>query len=245
MNKYGLQLFSVRDLTGTDMASALKQVAELGYDMVEFAGFSGHSADEIAAMLKENGLECFGTHTGIGDLINDFDGTVAYHKAIGNKNYIIPCHDLSDRARIDEFVELVNKYQPMLEKEGIKLSYHNHSNEFVINADGSNIYQSLVERTNIGLEIDTFWAFNAGLDPIATLEKYADRLTCIHLKDGFKQTADKGPCGMPLGKGEAPVAAVRAKAVEMGLPIIVESETLTPSGVEEAKICIEYLKTLG
>ncbi len=245
MNKYGLQLFSVRDITGENMEKALAEVSAMGYKMVEFAGFSDHSADEIAAMLKKYDLECFGTHTGIGDLVNDFEGTVAYHKTIGNKNYIIPAHDLSNQAKIDEFVELVNKFIPMLEKEGIKLSYHNHSHEFIINADGSNIYESIVERTNIGLEIDTFWVFNAGLEPISTLDKYADRLTCIHLKDGIKATEEHGPMGKPLGMGEAPVAAVRAKATEMGLPIIVESETLTPTGLDEAKICIEYLKTLG
>ncbi len=242
MKKYGLQMFSVRDITENNMESALAQISEMGYKMVEFAGFFGHGAEKIAEMLKKYDLECFGTHSGMAELVNDFDGTVAYHKAIGNKNYIIPCHPLGNQAEIDAFVELANKYGPMLEKEGIKLSYHNHSAEFMPNADGSDIYGQLIERTNIGLELDTFWAFNAGLDPIATMEKYKDRLQCIHLKDGFKATEEKGPMGMPLGKGEAPVAAVRKKALEMGLPIIVESETLTPTGIDEAKICIEYLK---
>ncbi len=245
MNKYGLQLFSVRDITEKDMESALAQVAEMGYKMVEFAGFAGHTAEEIKAMLEKYNLECFGTHSGLHELVNDFEGTVAYHKTIGNKNYIIPAHDLFSKEKIDEFVELTEKYIPMLEKEGIKLSYHNHSHEFVLNKDGSDIYKAITERTNIGLEIDTFWIFNAGLDPIETLEKYADRLTCIHLKDGVRDAGNGNPLGKPLGMGEAPVAAVRAKAIEMGLPIIVESETLTPSGVEESKICMEYLKSLN
>lgn len=237
--EYGIQMYSVRDITGEDMDGALGQIAQLGYSMVEFAGFCGHSAEAIKAMLDKHGLKCFGTHTGIGELVNDFEGTVKYHKTIGNKNFIIPCHNLEDRAHIDEFVQLVNKYQPMLEKEDIRLSYHNHSTEFIPNKDGCNIYEQLVERTNIGLEIDTYWAFNAGLDPVATLEKYADRVVCIHLKDGLEAGQ-----GKPLGKGIAPVAAVRAKAIEMGLPIIVESETLTPTGLDEAKTCMEYLKTL-
>ena len=38
--EYGLQLFSVRDVTERDMEGALRQVAEIGYRSVEFAGFS-------------------------------------------------------------------------------------------------------------------------------------------------------------------------------------------------------------
>ena len=49
--------------------------------------------------------------------------------------------------------------------------------------------------------------------------------------------------GTPLGMGTAPVAEVYAKAVEMGLPMVVESETLTPDGITEAQICIDYLKS--
>ncbi len=44
--------------------------------------------------------------------------------------------------------------------------------------------------------------------------------------------------------GTAPVPLVFNKAVEMGVPMVVESETCTPSGEEEARICIEYLRRL-
>ena len=33
-------------------------------------------------------------------------------------------------------------------------------------------------------------------------------------------------------------------SIEMGLPMVVESETCKPDGMTEAKICIEYLKSL-
>lgn len=237
--KYGIQLYSIRDMANQDLSKAVKAVADIGYNMIEFAGFFENSADEVNKMLKENNVELWGTHTGINCLVDDFEGTVAYHKAIGNKNYIIPMHDLSSQEKIDEFVSLVHKYQPMLEKEGIRLAYHNHSREFVLNPDGSDIYKNIVERTDLYLEIDTYWVFNAGLDPVETLEKYKDRLICIHIKDGIENGH-----GKPLGQGIAPVARVYAKALELGIPMIVESETLTPSGEEECRVCFEYLKSL-
>lgn len=236
--EYGLQLYSIRDITGNDLEGALKQVAELGYKFVEFAGFFGHSAETVKGWLDKYGLKVSGTHTGLNELVNDLEGTIAYHKAIGNKNIIIPGHDLSDQAKIDDFVEKVNKIQPILKENGIKLGYHNHSHEFLPNKDGSQIEDQLIYRTNMDIEIDTFWFFNAtGVSAVEMMERIKDRLTVIHIKDGFK-----GGEGMPLGKGEAPVRAVYDKAVEMGIPMVVESESLTPDGITEAKICIEYLK---
>ena len=89
------------------------------------------------------------------------------------------------------------------------------------------------------LEIDTYWAYAAGKDPMALMEELKDRLFVIHIKDGFSDRK-----GMPLGRGTAPVKEVYKKAVEMGIPMVVESETLTPDGVTEAEICFRYLKEL-
>lgn len=235
--EYGLQMYSVRDITKDDLAGAVKKVAQIGYKLIEFAGFFGASADEVNAMLAENGVRVSGTHTGLNELLNDYEGTVAFHKAIGNKYYIIPGHDLSTKAKLDAFIDDVNRLQPMLAKEGITLCYHNHSHEFEPNEDGQIIYDELVARTSIGLEIDTYWAFAGGQDPVAMMEQLRDRLHFIHIKDGL---SDK--TGKPLGQGEAPVKAVYQKAKEMGIPMVVESETLQPDGLTEAQICYDFLK---
>ena len=235
--EYGIQLYSVRDLTEKNLDDALRQVSALGYRFVEFAGFFGHSAEDVRAMLEKCNLTVSGTHTGWQEIAERFEKTVAYHKAIGNRNIIIPGADLSDQAKLDAFVEMVNTFQPRLADEGIRLGYHNHSHEFKPNADGSMIHDQLVYRTKIDIEIDTFWAFAAGVDPLKLMERLKDRLRVIHIKDGFRDGR-----GMPLGRGEAPVADVYRKALEMGVPMVVESETLAPSGMDEARVCIEYLK---
>jgi len=76
-------------------------------------------------------------------------------------------------------------------------------------------------------------------DPVAVLDRLGERVKVIHIKDGYADGR-----GTPLGMGEAPVAAVYAKAVQMGIPMVVESETCKPDGITEAKICIEYLRSL-
>lgn len=237
--EYGIQMYSVRDITGENLEGALRQVAELGYKYVEFAGFFGHTAEDVKAMLDKYGLVCSGTHTGWKEVAENFEETVKFHKTIGNKNIIVPGCDLSTQEKIDEFVAMANEFQPKLAAEGINFGYHNHAHEFRPNEDGSMIHDQLVYRTNLDLEIDTYWAYVGMQNPVKLMERLKDRLKVIHIKDG---SADGK--GTPLGMGTAPVADVYAKAVEMGLPMVVESETLKPDGITEAKICIEYLKSL-
>ena len=244
--EYGIQMYSLRDATEKDLKAALAAVAEMGYKHVEFAGFFGNSAEDVRSWLDEFGLRASGTHTGAAALTEEnLADTIAYHKTIGCSRIIIPGHDLSTAAKIDEFVELVNKVQPILAAEGITLGYHNHSHEFVPNADGQIIHTELEQRTEMFFQIDTFWAWNAGLDPVATLERLAHRVPVIHIKDGIAAAEPAGHAdGKPLGAGAAPIAAVRAKAIELGMELVVESETLTPDGPTEAKVCIDWLKSV-
>ena len=237
--KYGIQMYSLRDLTDKDLDAALAAVAKMGYKQVEFAGFFGHSAEEISAMLKKYDLEIIGTHSGWEDLRDNFEETVKFHHAIGNKRYIIPGADLSTREKLDAFIDFINDVGPRIRAEGIEIGYHNHAHEFQPTAEGVYIHSELEKRTDVFFELDTYWAFVAGLDPVKELERLGSRVRMIHLKDG---TPDGN--GLSLGSGEAPVAAVRAKAIEMGLDIVVESEGCNPTGVEEVSRCMDYLKSL-
>jgi len=237
---YGLQLFSVRDLTEKDLELTLKKVAEIGYKTVEFAGFFGHEAKEVKAMLDNYGLTVSGTHSGLGDLDKDFAATVKYHQTIGNKNYIIPGAPWQTKEELDDTIAKLNKYQPMLAAEGITLGYHNHDGEFKPNKDGIIAHTEMENRTSVMFEIDTYWAYVAGKDPIEVITRLKDRVPVIHLKDGLSDGH-----GFALGEGTAPVAAVRAKAIELGMHIVVESETLSPDGISEVTRCFDYLKTLG
>ncbi len=239
---YGVQLYSVRDFTEKDLATTLKKVAEIGYSSVEFAGFFGYGANEVRAMLDEYGLECAGSHSGWEDLRPaEIIETIKFHKTLGNRDYVIPGAFLEECDKMDEFVKIVNFAQPVLEAEGIRLSYHNHSDEFYLQPWGTTIHAELERRTSLDFEIDTFWLWNAGADPVQTLDRLKDRVHLIHLKDGCK---GGNYSGFALGEGEAPVHAVRDKASLLGMKMIVESEGLHPDGLSEVKRCFDYLKSI-
>ena len=237
--EYGVQLYSVRDITGSSMGGALSSVAQQGYSFVEFAGFFGIGAQEISAMLKEYGLKVSGTHTGLAELLEKTGETIAYHKQIGNTNIFVPYAELDTQQKLDAFIENINTVQKKLKNSGIRLGYHNHAHEFKQNTDGSVAFEQLIYRTELDLEIDTFWAYAAGIDPVKLLDRLHDRVPVIHIKDGYENGE-----GMPLGMGTAPVKAVYQAAVKYGIPMVVESETLKPSGLSETDICIRYLRSL-
>ena len=185
------------------------------------------------------GLRCSGTHTGWQDIAYNFEKNVEYHKEIECENIIIPGADLSDKKKLDDFINMLNVAIPKVAECGLNLHYHNHSHEFMPNNDGQIIHEELEHRTNVLFEIDTYWAYNAGLDPVALLKRLAHRVRVIHLKDGN----DKGH-GFALGEGTAPVKEVRRTAIELGMTMVVESETLQPDGLSEVKRCIDFLKSL-
>ena len=50
--KYGLQLYSVRDVAAENYEEALKKVSEIGYSLVETAGLFENAPEDVAKMLE-------------------------------------------------------------------------------------------------------------------------------------------------------------------------------------------------
>ncbi len=236
MIEYGLQLYSVRDSLEADFKGTIKKIAEIGYKKVETAGFYGLKPEEFKGIITDAGLTISGCHLGLSELENDYKGIVSYLKGIGSENYIVAWADFSPEA-FDKTVAQFNKFQPMLEADGIKLHFHNHAGEFSEkNAEGLTAMEALLTKTSIGLEVDTYWAFVGMKDPVGFITEHADRIQFIHLKDGSPDGH-----GTTLGRGEAPVLAVREAANKLGFTMVVESESQKPDGITEVTECFNFL----
>ena len=237
---YGIQLYSIRDLAKENFEKAIKTAAEIGYSSIEFAGFFGRESAQVNNALATSGIRVCGTHSSWGELANDYENTLRFHKEIGNKFYTIPGADLSTPEKLKDFVEFLNYMTPKLAGEGISLAYHNHAREFIVNDFGVRTHDVLATETKVNFEIDTYWAYVGGEDPVSVLEKYAHRMSQIHLKDGTPDGKGKA-----LGEGSAPLSEVVSAAKRLGLYMIVESETQVPDGPSEITRCIEWLKKNG
>ena len=252
MKSYGVQLYSIRDVANNDLRLALKTASDIGYKFVEFAGFFGNDASDVRRWLCEYGLEVSGTHTGC-DMIKDevIDQTIAYHKAIGCNRLIVPGAGWATEAEMESNLSLFREAGKKLMENGIRLGYHNHSAEFHLSGYGKVIEDEIINRTDMELEIDVFWLFNAGIDPVPYLEAHKDRISVIHLKDGIRgkgessfENSVNGAEGRYLGLGEVPIKEICDWADRNGVLIVVESEDLNPSGSEEIAKCMEYLQSL-
>lgn len=251
--EYGLQMYSVRDITKDSMRMALQKVDEMGYKYVEFAGFFDYTAEQIKIWLDEFGLVCSGTHTGVDRIHPEtIDETIRYHKIIGCDNLIIPACDWHTNDTPDNLIKIFNFAQKKLEENGIKFGYHTHSREFFPTTNGIVFVDELLNKTSLEMEFDTFWLFNAGIDVVPYLEKHKDRIKVIHIKDGIPSVDENknfemvhtGVKGFSVGEGRAPVKDIVNWAKENNVLMVVESEGLNPTGLLEVERSINYLRTL-
>lgn len=247
----GIQMFCLRDITPTDMKKALTEVANMGYKYVEFGGLYDYSPTQIKDWLDKLGLVCTGAHIGLDELSPEtIQNTIERYNKVGCNHFIVPWCDAS---KADEVINKLNYAYDVLKNSGIKLSYHNHSFEFFPEPHTGVIMENeIIKRTSVGLQIDTFWLYNAGVDVPKYLNANKDRISFIHLKDGIPAPKEnrsferntQGAKGLSVGEGKVPVKEIRTWAIENNVTMIVESEGMMPSGVEEVGRSIRYLKSL-
>ena len=194
-----LQLYSVRDVTGKDFDGALKQVAEMGFEGVEFAGYGKYGKDPegLRKKLDELKLQAAGTHIGAGSFVGDkLKETIAFHKTIGCKLLIVPGDGrFTDPEKSKEFAEFMNKTAEALKPEGLMCGYHNHDQEFR-KKDGDKTYFDLfAERTSkdVILQQDMGHTMAANVDPTAIVKKYPGRIKTTHIKNRPAKSTGKKP----------------------------------------------------
>ena len=89
--RIALQLYSVRGDCAKDLPGTLREVAEMGYDGVEFAGYHGRSARDLRYMLDDLGLEVAGTHVGIDTLQGErLRDSIEFNRVLGNRFLVVP-----------------------------------------------------------------------------------------------------------------------------------------------------------
>jgi len=199
----GLQLYSVRGEAQKDLAGVIAQVADMGYQGVEFAGYYGWTAEKVRKLLDQHGLKCCGTHAGLTSLLGDeFPKTVEYNKIIGNKYLIVPgipgnMAPNSKQAWV-LFAKLMDEIALKAKEHGMLTGYHNHAGEFTpMNGDIPWVVFASNSRKEVVLQVDIGHVARAGADPAVYMEKFPGRLTTVHVKDFAKGGPDP-----VIGEGE-------------------------------------------
>jgi sugar phosphate isomerase/epimerase len=246
-----LQLYSVRDDCAKDFDAALAQVAKMGFDGVEFAGYHKYNgkAKELRAKLDEFNFKVAATHIGTGTLRGDaLKRTIEFHQVIGCKYLVVPGdRDFTDPEKSKALAETFNQCAEVLKPLGMACGYHNHTGEF--KKDGDKTYWDLfAERTSkdVILQQDCGWTAAAGLDPVAMMKRYPGRMKSTHFKPTVvgKDATKKAF----IGQDSVDWAAVLAGCIEFGGTVWVTLEQeLYPDGkspMESTAISFEALKKI-
>ena len=149
------------------------------------------------------------------------------------------------------------------ERHGIRAVVHPHAGGYVEFEDEIARLAADIPQSVAGFCIDTGHTHYAGMDPVATLERYADRLDYVHFKDidsavladvmgeriRFFEACAKGVM-CPIGRGAIDYPAIRALLGRLGYQgfITVEQER-DPRNVggslADVKASRDYLRAVG
>lgn len=236
--KIGLQLWSIQEACKEDLFQALESVKKSGYDGVEFAGYYGYSATEVANALKEYDLEVAASHLPFETLRDHFEATLAYEKAIGNHRLVVPYASFETFAEWQQFAREFAEVAKKAAAQGFECYYHNHAHEFTEIPNKSMIEELLAENPALKLEADLYWIAYSGTDVFTWLKEHQESVGLLHIKDMQEEPKES----TEINNGILPIKdyVTVAQQFQM-LWLIVEQEAFQKYAPLEAT-AIDYLQ---
>ncbi len=240
MKPIGLQLYTLRDAAAADFAGVLKQVADIGYVAVEFAGLHNLSPKEVKAIVDDLGLKVCSAHMPLptadnaAQLIEDCQ-TLGIPRLVSG----FGPDQMKTLAGVKDCAAKFQQAAELLKPSGVRFGFHNHYWEFET-VEGQ-IPQDvlLAEAPDAFCELDVYWAeVGCGDAPgsVARLKKHCELL---HLKDG--NIEPKQPM-TAVGAGKLDFPAIIAAADESVTQyVIVELDSCATDMMQAVKDSYSYL----
>jgi sugar phosphate isomerase/epimerase len=197
MGKIGVQAMMLKDeFASRGVFETLQRVSDIGYHAVEISQIPMTAANvsELERAKNDLGMDIASlsasltTPTGMPgeSLTADFDKIVADAKRLDASMVrmgMLPFDAMASLEKVLDFCDRSNEMAVRLADQGMGLYYHNHHIEFA-KYDGQYLLDIIADRAPaVGLEVDVHWVQRGGLDPVATLRKYGERVAMVHLKD--------------------------------------------------------------
>jgi len=249
MAKIGLQLYSVRDKTSEDFLGTIRNVAEMGYEGVQFAGFFGTPASELKSVMDQSGIASAGSHMGYEKLLGDqLEETLVYNREIDNDLIICPSLPEELKGSVDAFkkaAESLNEIGKKCHNQGFTFGYHNHNFEFE-DLGGVRGFDILFENTDpelVKMELDCYWVTHGGYDPRQIIENYHNRCVSLHIKDMKRVNGEK--TSTEVGNGELDIKELLQIGEQNEVKwFTVEQEDYERDSLESAQINVQNMKKL-
>jgi len=214
LKSIGIQMYSIPHLLDEDFEGTLKMLADTGYKELEFAGpyyfspqseidnsiliqmfglegygYYKHKPEDLRKMLDDMGLIATSAHISLQTLEANIDGALEASNTMGHTYIVCPFLAGTSLEIYRKAADTFNVIGEKCKNAGIQFAYHNHSFEFGILEDQIP-FKLLLDKTDDSLvkfELDIFWTYVAGIDPLTYFKHYPGRFPMVHIKDMKEQ----------------------------------------------------------
>ncbi|MFP3948097.1 MAG: sugar phosphate isomerase/epimerase family protein [Longimicrobiales bacterium] len=188
LERIGLHLHALRNLLDDDFEGTLEAVAGIGYREVEFVAYHGRQAEDVHRALVRSGLDAPAAHVSFRTMMSDWEKAIVAAHLIGHRYLVVEAIPSNRRQTLSDYrraADLFNRAAATARVAGMGFAYHNHAFELEP-MEGRVPYDLLLEETDpelVHLEMDPYWIGRGGRDPLEYVERYADRIRLLHVRD--------------------------------------------------------------
>lgn len=215
LQTFGVILGSVSRALNENPRGTLQHLAKQGFKELEFSGPpKGVPAADFKQMISDVGLVPVASGAAMYQLKNDLPKIIENAHFFGHK-YVAcywPWADKGLNKQLADWKQLggtLNELGATLQKEGLRLAYHNHDIEFA-QTEGQIPYDTVLTETDpalVSMELDIYWIYKGGQDAVQYVTRYPGRFALFHVKD-------RGPvpelARVCVGDGDIPFGRVFA-----------------------------------
>jgi sugar phosphate isomerase/epimerase len=232
--RVGLMLYTVREDCARDFEGTLRAVASLGYEGVELFDLHDQDAATVRGWLDELSLVACGRHAGLDALEAQLPTLAAECATLGTDRLVLSW--IEPPASTDEARETAARLAGIARESaqlGVQFGFHNHDGEVRPLDDGNSFLDELLAGGDLFLELDLGWAWTAGVDPVALLQRARGRCPLVHVKDF---ASAEGREFRPVGEGAIDYARILPAAVDAGVEwLLVEQDETDGPALEAAE----------
>lgn len=166
---------------GPTLLEKFKTIKALGFNCVELLPVDlDNDVEDIQKWLDETGLKVTSVHA------KPTEEIVKKIAKLGGQAVIWAGTPFCSKAEAIEVAHILDDMAAMAKPYGIKIGYHNHSQEFYFD-EGKCLLEHLLDNSSLCYaQLDCGWAQNGGMYPPYFIRKYKNRILSIHVKENSK-----------------------------------------------------------
>jgi sugar phosphate isomerase/epimerase len=245
-------LYTVRKECARDFEGTLRSVAALGYAGVEVSELHGHSVSTVRQWLDASGLSVAGMHAKLPAMESRMSSLAEECAELGTNRLLLSWIDPPEsREAARRTAARLTELGRAASSLGLQLGFHNHFDELRQLEGGGTFLDELLASGDVFLEIDLGWAWIAGLDVCALLERARGHCPLVHVKDFASREVRRGPADelsfdfRPVGDGVVPYDDILPTAVASGVEwLLVEQDETDGPELEAVARSLERIRAI-